>query len=58
MNRMKKSVLIRLLNTFPDDLEVIVLSIDGQEGYPIKAAVTQDESTTPDTICLVTGKIN
>lgn len=51
---MKKSELIKLLETFPGDPEVILLSLDGQEGYPIKGAVTHDNSTTPETISLVT----
>lgn len=54
---MKKTELIKLLEKFPGDPEVIVMSFDGQEGYPIKAVVTYDDSTTPDDICLVTHRI-
>lgn len=55
---MKKSELIKLLETFPGDPEVIVLSLDGQEGYPINGAVTHDNSTTPETISLVTHRVD
>jgi hypothetical protein len=54
---MTKSELIRLLNTFPGDPEVIVLSLDGIEGYPIRGVVTDDNSTTPETIRLVTHQL-
>lgn len=51
---MKKSDLIKLLESFAGDPEVIVELPDGETSVPIQQAATYDESSNPDTIHLVT----